>query len=142
TRDAVAEYVAGVMQSVRPVALAIYSAAAGDLPLTTIGITDKVGEARALAIEYLDSLKPLLEDAARPKVAHDIKSVLLELQRRGVEPAGFEHDVMLYAFLLNAEPAGCSPEVLAEKYLDRKLGAAAEQQADCALTLAERMIPD
>ena len=32
-------------------------------------------------------------------------------------PPGFRHDVMLYAFLLCADPAGCSPEVLAERYL-------------------------
>jgi DNA polymerase-1 len=142
TREAVTEYVAGVLQSGRPVALAVHSTPAGDLPLTMIGITDKPGEARAMSIEFLDALRPLLEDAERPKIVHDVKSVLLELQRRGIEPAGFDHDVMLYAFLLNAEPAGCTAEVLAEKYLDRKLGAAAEQQADCALTLAERMIPD
>ena len=48
---------------------------------------------------------------------------------------------MLYAFLLCADPAGCSPDVLAESYLDRKLSAAAEQQADCSLTLAERLAP-
>jgi DNA polymerase-1 len=46
---------------------------------------------------------------------------------------------MLYAFLLCADPAGCSPEVLAERYLDRKLGAAAEQHADLAFTLAVRL---
>ena len=49
---------------------------------------------------------------------------------------------MLYAFLLCADPAGCSPEVLAERYLDRKLGAAAEQHADLAFTLAERLAPE
>jgi DNA polymerase-1 len=142
TRDALAEYVAGITQSGRPLAIAIQSAQPGELPLTMIGITDKVGEARATSIEYIDSLQPLLEDHSRSKIAHDVKSVLLELQKRGLQPAGFEHDVMLYAFLLHSDPAGCTPEMLAEKYLDRKLSAAAEQQADCALTLAERMIPD
>lgn len=142
TREALAEYVAGLSQSGRPIAIAIQSAQPGELPLTMLGITDQVGEARATSIENIDSLRPLLEDASRPKIAHDVKSVLLELQKRGLEPAGFDHDVMLYAFLLNSDPAGCTPEVLAEKYLDRKLSAAAEQQADCALTLAERMIPE
>ncbi len=142
TREALAEYVAGLGQSGRPIAVAIQSAQPGELPLTMLGITDQVGEACATSIENIDSLRPLLEDASRPKIAHDVKSVLLELQKRGLEPAGFDHDVMLYAFLLNSDPAGCTPEVLAEKYLDRKLSAAAEQQADCALTLAERMIPE
>ena len=44
---------------------------------------------------------------------------------------------MLYAFLVSADPGGCSPEALAERYLDRKLNAAAEQQAEATLTLAE-----
>ncbi len=34
------------------------------------------------------------------------------------------------------------PSVLAERYLDRKLGAAAEQHADLAVTLAERLAPE
>ncbi|MGI8746237.1 MAG: DNA polymerase I [Bryobacteraceae bacterium] len=142
TREALAEYVVALTERNRPIALAIQTSPPGDLPLTMLGITDQAGEARATSIEYLDSLAPLLEDASRPKIAHDIKSMLVALRARGIEPAGFEHDVMLYAFLLNADPSGCSPEVLAEKYLDRKLSAAAEQQADCSLTLAERMIPE
>jgi len=50
--------------------------------------------------------------------------------------------VMLYTFLLCADPGGCSPEILAERYLDRKLGAAAEQHADLSFTLAERVGPE
>ena len=53
----------------------------------------------------------------------------------GIAPRGFQHDVMLYAFLLSADPSGCACEVLAEKYLDRKLGTSPEQRADCALDL-------
>ena len=43
-------------------------------------------------------------------------------------PAGMQHDVMLYAFLLSADPATCGCEVLAEKYLDRKLGTSADMR--------------
>ena len=71
-----------------------------------------------------------------------MKAVTLELAKHGVEARGFRHDVMLYAFLLCADPAGCSAPVLAERYLDRKLGAAAEQHADLAVTLAERLAPE
>ena len=48
---------------------------------------------------------------------------------------GLQHDVMLYAFLLSADPATCGCEVLAEKYLDRKLGPSADMRADCAFEL-------
>jgi DNA polymerase-1 len=84
----------------------------------------------------------LLEDEYRPKVAHDIKATLLALAKLGVSARGFHHDVMLYAFLVCAEPAGCTPEVLSERYLDRRLAAAADQQADATLTLSERLIAD
>ena len=50
-------------------------------------------------------------------------------------------DVMLYAFLLSADPGGCSPEALAERFLDRKLNAAAEQQAEATLAVAEMLRP-
>lgn len=141
TRQAVENYIASIPASAH-VAIAIQSSDAGDLPLTMVGIAYKPGEARAFSTDFLAAAKPLLEDASRPKIAHDIKAVLLALAQHGIAGQGFQHDVMLYAFLLCADPSGCSPEVLSERYLDRKLDAAAEQQADSSLTIAERLIAD
>ena len=107
-----------------------------------IGVSYQPGVARALSIDFIDAVKPVLEDEGRTKIAHDVKAVTLELAKYGVEARGFRHDVMLYAFLLCADPSACSPSVLAERYLDRKLGAAAEQHADLAVTLAERLAPE
>ena len=140
-REQVESYISGFTLN-HPVAVAVITSAEDELPLTMIGLAQKVGVARAMSTEHLDLLKPLLEDGARPKVAHDVKTTLAALRKQGIDGQGFDHDVMLYAFLLSAEPGGCSPEILAEKYLDRKLSSAAEQQADCSLTLAERMIAD
>jgi DNA polymerase-1 len=126
----------------KPIAFAIESSMDGGLPLTMLGVSQEPGVARALSMDYIDAVKPILEDAERPKIAHDVKAVTLELGKYGVEAKGFRHDVMLYAFLLCADPAGCSAGVLAERYLDRKLGAAAEQHADLAVTLAERLAPE
>ena len=55
----------------------------------------------------------------------------------GIEARGMTDDVMLYAFLLSADPSGCSCEVLAEK-LPRPEARRRPpmQQADCALELA------
>lgn len=144
SREEVVEYVSmlGQLDPGKPIAIAIQSSAEGDLPLTMIGVSHQAGQARALSTEHIDLLKPILEDAARPKIANDVKAVTLALAKYGISAQGFPHDVMLYAFLLCADPAGCSPEVLAERYLDRKLVAAAEQHADLALTLAERLIPE
>jgi DNA polymerase-1 len=120
-----------------PVAIAVQSAGEQELPLTMVGFAWRRGEARAFSTELLDAAEPLLESEDRKKIAHDVKSTVLSLWKYGVEARGFEHDIMLYAFLLSAEPSSCSPEVLAERYLDRRLSAAAEQQADCSLSIAE-----
>ncbi len=144
TREEAVEYSASLAQldPAKPIAFAIESTVDGDLPLTMIGVSYQPGVARALSIDFIDAVKPILEDERRTKIAHDVKAVTLELAKHGVEARGFRHDVMLYAFLLCADPAGCSAPVLAERYLDRKLGAAAEQHADLAVTLAERLAPE
>jgi DNA polymerase I len=126
----------------KAIAFAIESTVDGDLPLTMIGVSHEQGVARALSMDYLDAVRPVLADERRTKIAHDVKAVTLALAKLGVEASGFQHDVMLYAFLLCADPGGCSASVLAERYLDRKLGAAAEQHADLAMTLADRLAPE
>jgi DNA polymerase-1 len=77
----------------------------------------------------------------RAKAAHDVKSVLLQLAAVGIEAGGFEHDVLLYAFLLCADPSGCSATTLAEKYLDRRLAATPEEHAETALAVLEIVRP-
>ena len=99
------------------------------------GLAWQPGQARSVRASALERLRPLLEDEARPKIAHDVKQLTRNLAAWNIEPRGFEHDVMLYAFLLNADPGGCSLEKLARSRLDRKLEATLEHQADCALEL-------
>ena len=144
SREAAMEYGASLarLDSARPIAFAIESSLDGGLPLTMVGVSYQPGVARALSIDFIDALKPILEDERRTKIAHDVKALTLTLAKQNVEARGFRHDVMLYAFLLCADPSACSPSVLAERYLDRKLGAAAEQHADLAVTLAERLAPE
>jgi DNA polymerase-1 len=144
TREEAVAYGASLakLDLAQPIAFAIESTMDGDLPLTMIGVSSEPGVARALSVDFIEAVKPILEDEQRTKIAHDVKAVTLELAKQGVEAKGFRHDVMLYAFLLCADPSACSPSTLAERYLDRKLGAAAEQHADLAVTLAERLTPE
>ena len=125
----------------QPIAVAIQSTAEGSLPLSMIGIAPAPGQGVAISTEYSSRLKPLLEDASRPKFVHDRKTLLPLLQRFGIAPQGFEHDVMLYAFLLSADPSGCGLESLASRFLDRKLSPAAEQQADTVFALGQILLP-
>ncbi len=139
-----AEELAGWLQAAAgaPVAVAISKSAEGAFALDTIGLAWRAGEARAVAAEQLPALKPWLEDETAPKIACDVKSALLALARLGVEARGFQHDVMLEAFLLDADPSGCSLEELARRRLDLKLGAAPEQHADITLELWTAVWPE
>ena len=124
-----------------PVAVSVVSAGDESLAVTTVGFSYRVNEGRAAAIHLVHATPAALKllTTTRPKLAHDIKSVTLQLSAAGIEAHGFVHDVMLYAFLLCADPSGCSASTLAEKYLDRQLAATPEQHAETALAVWEKL---
>ncbi len=118
-----------------PVAVAI------DLTNGFIGLSYRIGEGRAIPIAHLEAIRPVLESQEIPKVVHDMKSALASLLRVGIGPHNLTDDAMLYSFLISADPGGCSPEALAERFLDRKLNAAADQQAEATLAITEILRP-
>lgn len=118
-----------------PVAVSI------DLTNGFVGLSYHVGQGRAVPVSELDSIRPLLESEAIPKVVHDVKAFLSALFPLGVTPRNLADDAMLYSFLITADPGGSSPEALAERFLDRKLNAAAEQQAEATLAVNQLLRP-
>jgi DNA polymerase-1 len=124
-----------------PVAVAIAKSGEGEFALDTVGLAWRAGEARAVAADLLPAIKEWLEDASAVKIACDVKDALLGLARLGIEARGFEHDVMIYGFLLDAEPGGCSLEAQAQRRMDLKVGAAPEQQADLTLEIWQQVCP-
>src|SRR5690349_15078817 len=54
---------------------------------------------------------------------------------------GFDHDVMLYAFLLDADPSGCPLDEQARRRMDLKLGPSPEQHADITLEVWSQLAP-
>lgn len=62
---------------------------------------------------------------------HDLKAAILLAPQ-----ANCKDDVRLLDFLVTADPSNGTLSALTEKYLDRKLEAGLEQQADCVRTLA------
>ena len=68
-----------------PIAVAISKSAEGEFAMDTVGLAWRPGEARAVAGDNVAHLKPLLESAAMPKIACDVKSTLLDLARLGIE---------------------------------------------------------
>jgi DNA polymerase-1 len=138
TAEALDKWVAEIPAGM-PVAVAIAKSGEGEFALDTVGLAWKRGEARAVPIPLIERLRPLMEDTTRPKIACDVKSVLLAFAKLGIEARGFAHDVMLYAFLLDADPGSCTLDELAHRRMDLKLGAAPEQHADYALELYEKL---
>jgi DNA polymerase-1 len=116
-------------------------AVALDLTNAFVGLSYRLGEGRAVPLALLEAVRPVIESETIPKIAHDAKALAIGLAGLGVRAAQVAEDAMLYAFLLCADPGGCSPEALAERFLDRKLNAAAEQQAEATLTVAEMLRP-
>ena len=154
TEDELKAWMAAIPEGT-PIAIAIAKSAEGEFAVAegefafaqgesgtdTVGLAWRPGEARAVTAEVLAHLKPYLECAAVPKIACDVKTALLDLARLGIEGRGFEHDVMLYAFLLDADPGGVTLEEQARRRLDLKLGAAPEQHADIVLELFGLLAP-
>lgn len=138
TRESIMEYLRGVAPGALT-GFALGAAQPGQLDLAAAGISREPGEGRSFSVDLLTAAKEYLEDPARKKAVHDAKAVESLLAAHGIQLQGAEHDVMLYAFLLTADPGGCSAESLASRYLDRKLGPSPEQHADLALTLARTL---
>ncbi len=93
----------------------------------------------------LAALAPLLADAARPKVAHDIKELAILVAPHGVALAGPLFDTMLASFLV--EPVKCIPHRLdqvAKEYVQRPvpplkglLGGGQKERAPSEVPIAE-----
>ena len=127
--------------SAGPVALTLAESGEGELALDTIGLAAAPGEACAVAQNDFPALGRWLSDAAAEKIACDVKSTLVALERKGMAARGFRHDPMLYAFLLEADPSGCGLDELAARKLGIKPGASAEQRADVTFQLFELLAP-
>jgi DNA polymerase I len=67
--------------------------------------------------KVLARLKPLLQDASKPKLGQHIKYDLNVLKRHGIEVVGVRYDSMLESYVLNSTATRHDMDSLAEKYL-------------------------
>ena len=74
----------------------------------------------------------------RATVAHDIKTFV----RRFGECPNLTHDVMLYGFLLSADPAACSLATLAERHLGHAVDSDPAAEADAVLAIFHKLRPE
>ncbi|HXP83821.1 MAG TPA: DNA polymerase I [Bryobacteraceae bacterium] len=95
---------------------------------TGLGFSAAPGVARAVALDRIPT---------RANVAHDIKTLI----RQFYTADQFQHDVMLYGFLLSADPGGVDLASLSESYLERRPDADPAAQAETVLALYQRLRP-
>jgi len=110
--------------------------------MNEFGLACRTCEARTLPEKRIDEFRSFLEDPGRPKATADLKWLTLEMLKRGITPGGFRDDVSLYAFLLDADPSGCSLDALVERRLDLKIGPRADERALYMYELNERLRPE
>jgi len=94
---------------------------------TIIAFSALPGEARIIVSKEITDAVAAHADL----VAHDAKALL---HRFGDLP-NLHHDVMLYGFLLNADPTACSLAALAEKYLNGRVDTELAARADTIFQL-------
>ncbi|HLX44604.1 MAG TPA: DNA polymerase I [Bryobacteraceae bacterium] len=124
SEQALDEWLASVPENV-PVAIA-----AGEMMSETVfGFSAKPGEAGSIAL-------PKIPD--RATVAHDIKALIRQF---GDAPA-LRDDVMLYGFLISADPGHCDLGSLAERYLEREIETGPAGKADAVLSLFQKLYPE
>jgi DNA polymerase-1 len=67
--------------------------------------------------EALAALRPILEDATRPKLGQHGKYDLHVLRRHGIEVRGYAEDTMLQSFVFNSNASRHDMDSLAQRYL-------------------------
>ncbi len=135
--DAVNEWVKTLADG-SPLAVNLGSEGEGILAQTRLGLSAGAGQGVSVDIEDLPCVAALLA-SERPKIAFDAKSLLVALTAHGVELANVKDDVMLYEFLITADPGSCALPVMGLRYLDRKLSGAIEEAAAAQWTIAGKL---
>ena len=121
----------------RVLAAVVVELAGGELEGGGVAFSAAPEEAVLLPAGLLDAAKPYLEDAARPKRVHDLKSTIHQLESRRITPAGVMDDTMLAAFLLDASRNDYSLEKAIGRYLGVAIDSDLCRTADLVRRLGE-----
>lgn len=78
--------------------------------------------------ERINSLKPFLESKMPAKIMHNAKEAMLVLNKEGIKFEGLVFDTMIAGYLI--EPSSPEPplEILAQKYLEKKITSKKEEE--------------
>jgi len=104
-----------------------------------IGISAEPGTAATVALgdsPAAKKLKELLADAGFPKTIHDYKAAIHACEPLGIELQGFEHDVMLYSYLLDPTYTSHALADVAQRRFNQTLSGTVAEAADVTGRLA------
>jgi DNA polymerase I len=113
--------------------------------LSALAVTD--GSRRVLVPLDADSglagaLRPVLEDAGRPRAVHNSKLLRLLLAKSGVTLGPVEHDTLLYAYLLEPLAGSDSLADVSLRRFGRKLPPSLVGAAEATRELASLLLPE
>ena len=104
-----------------------------------IAVSVAPGSAANISLEdqaLADRIKRLLEDAAMPKVVHDLKAALHHFSEKKISLAGVQHDPMLYSYLLDPTYSSHALAEVALRRFNLKMSGRLEEAADITGRLA------
>jgi DNA polymerase I len=107
-----------------------------------IAVSNAPGAGARIVLEdrsLAERVKTVLEDAARPKTVHDLKSVLHHFSKQGIQLAGVEHDPMLYSYLLDPTYSSHSLPEIALRRFNLKMSGNLAEAADITGRLASAL---
>jgi DNA polymerase-1 len=130
---------AWLARSTGPMAVTVAIEGEGLLAQVRMGLSAREGEGAGVPPELFAAMRDVLADPARPKVAHDAKSLAMDLSRDGLDLVGLRDDTMLYGFLLTADPGACGLDALCNRFLRRPQGASVEEQASLIWRLGAQL---
>lgn len=94
---------------------------AGEAWYIPVGHTAEGAEKQLDREQVLEVLRPILEDADRPKVGQNLKYDIIVLRRAGISLNGVAADTMLLSYLLHPESRSHSLDSMAAEYLNHKM---------------------
>ncbi len=104
-----------------------------------IAVSAAPGSAANVSLEdqaLADRIKGLLEDAAMPKVIHNLKAALHHFSEKKIRLAGVQHDPMLYSYLLDPTYSSHALPEVALRRFNLKMSGRLEEAADVTGRLA------
>jgi DNA polymerase-1 len=107
-----------------------------------IAVSNAPGAGARIALEdrsLAERVKTELEDGARPKTVHDLKSAFHHFSEQGIQLAGVKHDPMLYSYLLDPTYSSHSLPEVALRRFNLKMSGNLAEAADITGRLASAL---